>query len=474
MWFPPALLTAGRNGRHRFTTGGYDAVDTTTTKRRRPRSTIKTEDDTLRPGDRKRLIATTQDLRRNYAIAAWAIRKHLDYVSTFTFKAKTPDEGFSKAIEANLAEWGKRRNFDIARRHSLRRALRLAEAHRTVDGDYFLLKLASGKVQGIEGDRIRTPLRDLPGHLKPADFTHGIKCAKPGWAQLYALHNRRPGTGGYTFAKLIPARYVLDHGYYHRTDQVRGISPVASALNSFQDTYEAMDLAMAKLKVTQLFALAFYREAADPVGDIDPATPESTTPTTDAEDEARYKVDFGKGPVCLDLEDGDKADFLESKSPPIELQKFLEVIIGAALKSIDIPYSFYAENFSNYAGSRQALLQYEQSAENKRADNRDLLDLLTLWHLALEILDGRLVLPRGLDLAEVGWEWIARGLPWIQPLQETKADVEAIGARITSRHRICKRQGLDWSDIEDELETEEARIAARPGAQTNEPSPTQA
>ena len=71
---------------------------------------------------------------------------------------------------------------------------------------------------------------------------------------------------------------------------------------------------------------------------------------------------------------GDRAEFLESKSPSTEFQAFSQVMVSVALKALDIPYSFYAENFTNYSGARQALLQYEQSAKIKRMDLQALLD----------------------------------------------------------------------------------------------------
>jgi hypothetical protein len=45
-------------------------------------------------------------------------------------------------------------------------------------------------------------------------------------------------------------------------------------------------------------------------------------------------------------------------------------MIQTALKGLDIPYSFFDEAHTNYSGARQALLQYEQSADVKRHDVR--------------------------------------------------------------------------------------------------------
>jgi len=193
---------------------GYDAVDDTSKRRRTPRVTVMSEDQQLTESKRRSLIATTRDVRRNYAIAAWMIRKHLDYVSTFSFQARTEDEAFNRRLE-ELMEWrARRQNFDVALRHGRRRFIRLAEACRTIDGDFFVLKLSSGKVQGIEGDRIRTPtLGGLPEGVDADKLTHGVQLAPGGAARAYCLCDRAKYGSGFQFKRMVPARHLVQHGY---------------------------------------------------------------------------------------------------------------------------------------------------------------------------------------------------------------------------------------------------------------------
>jgi capsid protein len=130
------------------------------------------------------------------------------------------------------------------------------------------------------------------------------------------------------------------------------------------------------------------------------------------------------------------------------------MMIQTALKGLDIPYSFFDEAHTNYSGARQALLQYEQSADVKRHDVRLMLNNLTGWRLRLFIADGLLELPRGMTLADLRWEWIAKGIPWIDPLKEVNADIAAIGACLASRTDVLKQQGKDFFDVADQLATE--------------------
>jgi capsid protein len=249
------------------------------------------------------------------------------------------------------------------------------------------------------------------------------------------------------FEKIVPAASLFVHGWYDRFDQLRGISPIASALGTLQDTYEGFDMALAKLKVHQLFALAFYRDADTGF--------DTTTATTDADDdgilESGYEVDFGKGPVQLDLNPGDKAEFLESKTPATETVQFLQMMIHVALKSLDLPYSFYDESHTNFFGSKGALQNYLKSCHAKRADLRELLDEITRWRLGMAIFDGDLTLPRGMEFNQLKWYWQEAGVPWWDPSKEVRGHTMAIAAGLDNPQRVCRETGTDFFENVDAI-----------------------
>ncbi len=59
---------------------GYDAVRSSS-KRKAASPILKSEDEQLKNRDRHSMIGATRDLARNFAVVAWGIRKHLDYVN---------------------------------------------------------------------------------------------------------------------------------------------------------------------------------------------------------------------------------------------------------------------------------------------------------------------------------------------------------------------------------------------------------
>jgi len=423
------MLTGFSNRIGSMFSSGYDAIKSTG-KRKAASSVLKHEEEQLKHRDRKALIGTGRDLNRNYSIVAWCVRKHLDYVSQFDFQSRTGIDEFDMQLEKLIEEWSRPANCDIAGRHPFKRMLRMFEARRTIDGDVFAIKRSNGKLQPIESDLIQDPpTRENVG----MGWFNGVKVNTDGRATAYGLY-RRSTAGQYEFQKTVRAGAVIHHAFFDRFDQVRGISPLAAAFNTFRDTYEGVDYALAKLKVEQLFAMVITDSSQDGMG--------THTKSGDG-----YDVNFGKGPIKLEMDPGDDAKFLTTDNPGSSTQDFLHMVLGMALKALDLPFSFYKEDFTNFFGSKAAFMQYERSCRAKRQDVQDMLRKITVWRMQLWIQDGELKLPAGMTLRDIPFEWVALGMPWWDPAKEIKGDLMAIGAGLDSPQRVCRERGRgEWTD----------------------------
>jgi capsid protein len=216
------------------------------------------------------------------------------------------------------------------------------------------------------------------------------------------------------------------------------------------------------MKIEQLIGLVFTREKLGEGGPLDDVQEdeedEEDTDETDDDGNRYTKLDWGGGPVQVDLDPGDDLKFVTSQNPSAQFQQFMQMSIQVCLKALDIPYSFYAENFSNYSGSRQAMLQYNLASSIKRQDGQELLDELTLWRALLWIQDGQL---EGVAPDDLAWQWVPTGLPWIDPLKEIQAQLAALGAKLTSRQRILRESGGgDFDDVVAELDYENKKLEA--------------
>lgn len=422
----------------RLSSFGYDALEPKG-RRKTISSRVMREDHHTRGTKHRQLQESASDLCRNLSLASWMVRRHLDYVSQFDFHGRSEDESLNEQLEFLMHEDSRPSMADVSGRFGREKLFRLAEARRVLDGDTLLVKLNDGRLQGIQADLIRNE-----DSLHNVEWVNGVKINSVGRHIAYSVHKRTDDTTT-VFARQINAVNAIHYGFFDRYagDQVRGVSPLVAALNPLRDVYENFTYALAKAKVSQLFALAFYRDA--PVGF------EGTEAIDETDSTQGYTVDFGSGPQLLDLEPGDKAEFLESRQPSSEFQDFTQLVVQVALKALDIPYSFYDESHTNFFGSRAAWLHYERSCKDKRDDQIELRRNYTVWKISQWIRDGLLTLPVGMRILDVRFEWVPRGMPWWDPSKEINGHVQAMKAGLDTPQRICRATGTDYYDNVDQL-----------------------
>lgn len=431
----------------------YDAVDGSKGKRLAPRTSIKYEDMHLDRTGRKAMSATAKDQRRNFALVAWMIDCHLDYVASFEFQSRTGDRPLDRDIEAAFEEWASPRNCDLARRHSLKRMVRLAEANRVVDGDTALLRTNTGRLQLIEGNRIAKPSMDVPTDW-PENEVHGVDLDPLTTEALrYAVCNRKDYGQTLEFAGWADGAYCDLLAYYTRSDQIRGVSPLASAINTVQDLYEGFDYNLQKAKLHALLGVFFKRgsvEAIEGLPEVDSAT--DSTPDEDTE---RYKLPI-KGLLKIEGLAGDEVDMMESRTPSAEFREFSEMMIHVALLSLGIPMTFFDSRQSSYSSARQDLLRYVQSVKKKREDLQVILDNIARWKLSFFTRGNIIRLPRNMTFRQLDWEWVPAGIPWIDPLKEMAAAKMKIGIGLTSLQQLHREMGQrDAFDTIDQIAAEQ-------------------
>ena len=438
----------------------YDAVQDKK-KRTAPRSVTKSEDKQLTVSERRKLVATARDQMRNFAVVAWMVRKHLDYVTRFTFQAKTEDRDFNKELEAWHANISRASRFDATGRFDMAAFDRLLETCAVVEGDAFEVSLRSGLVQGIEADRVFKP-RDLPADWRTPpegyEWTHGILLGPSKRPRYYCVCKRADSR--LLFERMVPAWNVRQLGYFTRFDQWRGVSPLSASINAMQDLYEAFDYNLIKAKLHALFGLAVMKKEAEGAGgapfsapEESPAEGEESGSPTLSDQMASFKPGVA---ALLELGEGETVDLLESSSPSTEFTQYGDLTIHIALLALDIPKIFYDALQGSYSVHRTVAIQYEKSCVPKRQRLCTLKNARLAWRMGLAINAGELALPAGMAAEDVRWEYIAAGTPWIDPLKEVKADVEAVAGGLKSRTMICKERGYEFEDVVDDLASEQA------------------
>lgn len=428
---------------------GYHVVDTSRNRRQIPAANLKTEDKTLDRQNRARLIETARDATRNFALTAWCVRKHLDFVTTHNFHARNKDRGLRNDVETYINAQQSADRFDARRRHPMDRWIRILESRAVLDGDDFGIRLNSGHMQAVEGIYCRNPSRRISGY-EPARWDSGCYLDEAGGSLAFNFTTTR----GTDSDQVIPREKCFQHGYFERFDQARGVGLIAPGLATAVDLYETLDYAVAKAKVAQLFALAIYRQ-----GDAAPAplTATADNSTAPAASPSPREIDFGRGPVFLDLNDGERAEFLSTDSPGIA-PDFLRLLCILTLSALDLPYCWLDASDANFFGNRGALILYLQSARQKRKALVQIRNQWADWQLERAFVNGDLLRPS----EPVKYVWQAEGVPFWNPSQEVNAHLDAIDGCLDTRRRVVEETlGRDWDDLVDEAEYEHAELAAR-------------
>lgn len=428
----------------------YDATRPTT-RRKVPVADLRNEDQILEVHGRDTLVTSARDARRNYSVAATMIRMHLDFVSDFTFRPNTPNESVNAQLQKLMDDWQTKANCHVARRHPLRRLMRMMEACRVLDGDVIVEKMKKGSINLIRGDRIRSP-----HGIDRAGWEHGIQL-NPVTQELLNFHVcKRNRSGAFVRDKILPARNAIHHGYFDDPEQIRGISPLSTALNSLRDTYEGVDFALARLKIEQLIGYAITNVKATTQGNPfagnhqfqERVFPEKTPEELEElwakqeEEEARKGlVDYGQGVYQIELRDGEDIKNVGGNMPSSNAQAFISMVIQVALKSLDIPYCFYAENYTNYSGMQVALNLYKRSTKSKQRDNAETLHDVTDWKARQWVIERKLILPRGWRVDELEWQWVPTGIPPWDRTKETTGFLMAMSAGLANPQELCLEFG---------------------------------
>lgn len=432
---------------------GYDAA-LTSKNRRSASGQIRSEDKVLDRSARTRLSSNAMDLHRNAILFAWAIRRHLDYTTLFDFQPLTGDDGLNRAMRELMERDNRPENCDVGGRHSWNRMRRLAEVRKLLDGDCGLLTLRNRTVQGVESHMVRNPTKtgfDL------SRWEQGVRLAAGRRATGYCLNDR--DQYGMPSERIVPAsQFIMLGAFEGRFDQIRGISPVAGALNEFRDVYETKELMAAKVKLDQIFGVAFMRDQgagslAEEFGTDGNTGSEDETDPNDDEPTAPPSYDLGQGIKGFDLDKDEKIELISSSNPSTQSQQFLELSIAIAIKALDLPFNFFDESRTNFFGSKAAWIQYDRSCHSKREDQLEMHRRYTLWRMTQWMLPtdfggtGELVIPAKMSLSDVKWKWVPRGMPWWNPQEELTVDLMAAAAGLKTLQQICDERGLGiWTE----------------------------
>ncbi len=416
----------------------YNALNPKT-RRRSTTHRVRPEDALLTDRRRQKLSANSLDVWRNMGLFAWAIRRTLDYCCLWDFQPRTGDDGLNQALKDLMSRDMEPQQIDVYGRMDWDDMRRVAEAQKLLAGDCFFIKLANGTLQQIEGSFCVNP------QDKTREKTQWVNGAKLSGGRVVAWNFAEEDWQGQVNHRSVRAGNVWQHCQFEgRPNQIRPQSPVVAALNEFRDVDETFDHMRAKVKLDQMFGLAFGRKAdaeamGDPIDDEDGAEKPEGAPRV---------VDFGDGPAVFDLDEGEEVTSIQSQNPASNTQDFLKLCVQIALKSLDLPFNFFDEAYTNFFGSRAAWLLFERACYARRKTQERLHKNMTVWRLWRWVLPpeaggtGELSLPSGMLVQDVKFRWVPRGIAWWRPAEELDTALRSVAAGLKSMQDVCDEHGL--------------------------------
>lgn len=409
----------------------------------------KSEDYELTDRDRQALISESRQLQRDFSLAGFAVRSHLQFVSYYQFNANTPDAEFNQRLERKLKRWSHKNNCDVARRHSLPELLYLLESLRVIDGDVGVLRVndaeTGGRIQLIESDRIRNSNEQKPDE----NWIHGVRIADNGRILAFDV-NKRKEYGGFVHERFISSKNMDLLGYFTRADQIRGISPLSGAIREFSQVQDCISVNLAKSRLEAALGLACYLDEGSSL--VEENVEETENRVTEVQNQAVDK--FGAGVFTFYGTPNEKLEFVQSNNPSSNFQEFITNVTRIVMLALDLPYTFADSSVATFYGNKSAVNQYIDNVERKQQPTIEFLnDLVFDFLLPNWVLNGAIELPTGYTIDDVrdycGWQ--GAGKPTWLMLDAVKDMLLAVQAGLLPPSELVNQYGYNIKDNVDDL-----------------------
>lgn len=308
------------------------------------------------------------------------------------------------------------------------------------------------QVQALEGDYLPWELTDASRNL-----VHGIERDGLGRVLRYHLYAEHPGNSVVGAAMLqlndyvaIPADRLSHLRRTNRLGQARGISVLAPVITRIDDLrdYEESERIAARLAAS-LCAFITRDAAATPKTDVDTTT-----------GERKWKMQAG---VIFDqMLPGEGVEFIDAKRPAAQVSDWRRTQVRALSAGTGANASTTGRDYEgSYSSQRQELVEHLFGVRHRLQAPFIAGELRPIWRRLVRtaVLEGQVPLA-GVDpdtLADANYN--TQSVPWIDMLNEIKAEAEAIRIGVKSRHQVIREHDGDPRRVDAELERDDFTTA---------------
>jgi lambda family phage portal protein len=443
------------------------------------------EINTILRNDLQKLRARSRDLARNddttrrfLSLLKQNVLGHRGIILQAKNKLRNgkPDKKWNAEIEREWKAFGSKRRYrgqsispSACGQMSWRQIQWLVLMSRAVDGECFIQIL-----RGYPHNRHRYAVRFLNPDLLDSTYSTdetengnrvdmGIELDEFNRPVAYHFSESHPTKKYATTSKektRIPADQILHVYRKEHVGQLRGIPDFAAVMHKIKmlnGVHEAIvvgwRVAAAKMG---FFVSKESEDFPDPSADPDDeyaerqapensfdATPGSFDYITDATDFKQFDVDY----------------------PTSTYGEGYKVFMRQLSNGLNVSSPTLSNDYSdvNYSSLRQALLEDREGWRCVQAEMEDDFErpMFDDWYDWTNTITQRFNITAAKRAMDPVVEAIPRGWPWVDPLKEVKAQVEAIGANLRTRQSImADNNGADFMETVDTLRDEQEALAA--------------
>ena len=409
---------------------------------------------------RDKVFHRARDLERNNDIAKSVILAFERNVvgRGFNLQARSGDDELNRLIEKKFKTWCRARNCDISGKLSLKEMLKLAVRRPIVDGDIFFRKVYDSaasipfKLQILEPDQLDTSVQfgENGNRVKS-----GIEVDTFNKPVAYWFYKDLPDNYYYSFESIrIPAREIIHLHTLARSTQVRGISALASSMESIRDAGEYLEAERVKARIAACFAIFVKHEAnsGSPYARVNGMKSENG-----------QKIDMLEPGIVEHLLPGQSIEVANPGNIPTNTKDFVEQNQRLVGSGQGLSYEMVSRDVSkvSYSSARQGLLEDRKTFEPIQdwLIEHFCYEVYTEWFISA-VLAGELPIKNFWQKKDDYLEhvWIPPGWTWIDPLRDVTASEKELNNNLATLEQICAEQGLDWREVVDQRAREKAYL----------------
>jgi len=358
------------------------------------------------------------------------------------------DKSVNDAIEKAFKAWGKKGVCDVTGQYSWLDIQRLFIKTVAQDGA-ILVREVNGfpnefgyALQLLEADHLDVNYsRDnYNGNI----IRHGIELDEWGRHVAYHILTIHPGERSYFYGNTryqrIPAEEII-YGYYpFRIGQKIGVPWAHAALLELLDLYNYRDAEMTSARVAASKMFAYVADS-----EVEPEDDEEEEFTEEAEPGAGIVAPYGYDVKVLDF-----------KNDSNNAAGYIKTGLRGAASGLDVNYNSLGNDLEgvNFSSIRHGVLEDRDNWKKRQVWMREtLLDRVFGSWLTMSLVSGVLGKLSILDFPRINQpQFQGRRWEWVNPLQDEKANTEAINNRTKSPQSIIRERGDDPEETLREIE----------------------